>query len=143
MWSFIGDVLGFLVVLSIFGAIGFLIYTFFKKMRRGQFSQNQSVTGKDMPFSVDGRFWEIQHAFAKADVAKLKSMLGTEMLDAILKDLQPSTLKIVDVSFEVRLETLEEISIWYTFYEDGVRVDQVWHFDKIHGQWLLTGLENV
>lgn len=142
VWSFIGDVIGFLVLISILGAFGFLIFTVFSRWREGR-TRTKHDAAVARAFNLNDKFWDVQNAFAKADVEKLKSLLGPEMLESTLKDLSPSTLNIASLSYEVRLEALNELSIWYTFYEHGSRVDQVWHFDKLADGWKLVGLENV
>jgi len=142
MWSFIWNVITFAILVAVLVGIAWLFYKGFK-MIKGYVDKERGV-GPNQPFSPTQHFWDIQKAFASADVTALKAMLGPDVVDELTMDLQPSSLTIKNVSHEVRLNTPREFSVWYKFFEtDGTEVNQVWHYEKFGTQWQLNGIENV
>lgn len=140
VWSFIADVIGFVFVITILGLIAFGAYLAFKKIR-SYVNKERGVS--DIPFQPTQKFWEIQKAFAAADVNALQNLLGPDVVDELTNGLTPSTLTLRNVSHEVRLANSTEFSIWYKFEDDGAEVNQVWHYERFGSQWKLNGIENV
>ena len=140
VWSFIADVIGFVFVITILGLIAFGAYLAFKKIR-SYVNKERGVS--DIPFQPTQRFWEIQKAFATADVTKLNTLLGPDIVDELTNGLEPQTLTLKNVSHEVRLANGTEFSIWYKFEDNGEEVNQVWHYERFGSEWKLNGIENV
>ena len=141
MWNFIGDVITFAILIAVLAGLAFLFYKGYKMVRN--YINRERGVGTSQPFPPTARFWEIQRAFASADVAFLKTLLGPDVVDELTNGLEASTIALSGVSHEVRLNTPTEFSVWYTFTDDGTTVNQVWHFEKIGNDWLLNGIENV
>jgi hypothetical protein len=141
VWSFIADLFGFVIVVAIFVGIAWLFYKGFQLVR-DYVNKERGVSTH--PFNPTQRFWEIQKAFASADLTALKGLLGPDVVDELTLDLQPFGLTIKNVSHEIRLENTAEFSVWYKFFEtDGEEVNQVWHYEKFGKEWKLNGIENV
>jgi hypothetical protein len=141
VWSFIADLFGFVIVVAILLGIAWLFYKGFQ-MVRNYVNKERGVSTQ--PFNPTQRFWEIQKAFAAAELTTLQNLLGPDVVDELTNGLQPSGLTIKNVSHEVRLENNTEFSIWYKFFEtDGEEVNQVWHYEKFGKDWKLNGIENV
>jgi hypothetical protein len=140
VWSFIADLIGFVFVVAILLGIAWLFYKGFQ-MVRNFINKERGVSTQ--PFNPTARFWEIQRAFAAADVPFLKTLLGPDLVDEATNGLEASTLSLSGVSHEVRLNNNTEFSIWYTFTDAGETVNQVWHYEKFGTDWLLNGIETV
>lgn len=141
VWSFIADLIGFVFVVAILLGIAWLLYKGFQ-MVRNYVNKERGVS--NIPFQPNQKFWEIQKAFAAADVDALQNLLGPDVIDELTNGLTPSTLTLHNVSHEVRLANNTEFSIWYRFEDDGAEVNQVWHYEKFGGGlWKLNGIENV
>ena len=140
VWSFIADLIGFVFVVAILLGIAWLFYKGFQLIRT---YVNKERGVSNQPFNPTARFWEIQRAFASADVAFLKTLLGPDIVDELTNSLTPSTVTLHNVSHEVRLNNNTEFSIWYTFEDAGETVNQVWHYEKFGKEWLLNGIETV
>ena len=140
VWSFIADVIGFTIVVALLVSVAWVFYKGFKLV---QSYVNKERGVSDLPFSPTQRFWEIQKAFAAADVTALQGLLGPDVVDELTNGLEPSTLTLKNVSHEVRLQTTRELSVWYKFEDEGEEVNQVWHFERWEKVWKLNGIENV
>lgn len=141
MGSIIVNVILFAVLIAVIVGIVFLFYKGFKMIR--EYVNKERGVGPGQPFSPTARFWEIQRAFANADVTFLKTLLGPDLVDEATNNLQASTLTLSGVSHEVRLNNPREFSVWYTFEDAGDQVNQVWHYEKFGNEWLLNGIETV
>ena len=141
MWNFIGDVITFAILIAVLLGVAFLFYKGYKMVRN--YINRERGVGTSQPFPPTARFWEIQRAFASADVAFLKTLLGPDVVDELTTGLEASAINLSGVSHEVVLNTPTEFSIHYTFTDAGETINQVWHFDKIGNDWLLNGIENV
>lgn len=139
--DFILDVILFAVLVALLVGLAFLAYKGYK-MIKAYVNKERGVTGSQ-PFSPTAQFWVIQNAFASAEVALLKTILGPDLVDEATRDLQPSTLTLSKVSHEVVLNNAHEFSVHYTFVDDGDTVDQVWHYELHDGIWKLNGIETV
>jgi hypothetical protein len=140
MWSFIGDAITFVILIAVLVGIAWIFYKGFQ-MIRGYVSKERGVS--TIPFNPTQRFWEIQKAFASADVSSLNTLLGPDVVDELTNGLTPSSLTLHNVSHEVRLSNNTEFSIWYKFEDAGAEVNQVWHYEKFGSDWRLNGIENV
>jgi hypothetical protein len=140
VWSFIADLIGFVFVVAILLGIAWLFYKGFQLVRN---YVNKERGVSNTPFNPTQRFWEIQKAFAAADVNTLNNLLGPDVVDELTNGLQASTLTLHNVSHEIRLQNPSEFSIWYKFEDDGAEVNQVWHYEKFGKDWKLNGIENV
>ena len=141
VWSFIADVIGFVILLAVLTGLAWVVYKGFQ-MVRDYVNKERGVS--NIPFQPNQKFWEIQKAFAAADVNALQNLLGPDVVDELTANLQPSTLTLHNVSHEVRLANNTEFSIWYKFEDAGAEVNQVWHYEKFGGGlWKLNGIENV
>jgi hypothetical protein len=141
VWSFIADVIGFVFLLAVLIGLAWVVYKGYQLVRN---YVNKERGVSNIPFNPTQRFWEIQKAFAAADVNALQNLLGPDVVDELTNGLQPSTLTLHNVSHEVRLANTTEFSIWYKFEDDGAEVNQVWHYEKFGGGlWKLNGIENV
>lgn len=140
MWNFIGDAITFVILIAVLVGIAWIFYKGFQ-MIRGYVRKERGVS--NIPFNPTQRFWEIQKAFAAADVASLSSLLGPDVVDELTNGLTASTLTLHNVSHEVRLANNTEFSIWYKFEDGGTEVNQVWHYEKFGSEWKLNGIENV
>lgn len=141
VWSFIADLIGFVFVVAILLGIAWLLYKGFQLVRT---YVNKERGVSNTPFNATQRFWEIQKAFAAADLTTLQTLLGPDVVDELTMDLQPSSITIKNVSHETRLQNASEFSIWYKFNEiDGSEINQVWHYEKFGNDWKLNGIENV
>ena len=140
MGHFILDVILFAVLVIVVVGIVFLFYKLFK-VSKEYVNKERGVSNQ--PFNPTQVFWEIQKAFAAGDVTSLKTLLGPDIVDEMIADLQPSTLTLSGVSHEVRLSNNTEFSVWYKFTDAGEEVNQVWHYEKRNGIWALNGIETV
>lgn len=140
VWSFIADLFGFVIVVALFIGIAWIFYKGFQLVRN---YVNKERGVSTQPFNPTQHFWEIQKAFAAADVSALQKLLGSDIVDEMTNGLQASTLTLHNVSHEVRLANSTEFSIWYKFEDDGEEVNQVWHYEKFGRDWKLNGIENV
>jgi hypothetical protein len=140
VWSFIADVFGFVIVVALLLGVAWLFYKGFQLVRN---FINKERGVSNIPFNPTQKFWEIQKAFAAADVTALQTLLGPDVVDELTNGLAPSTLALHNVSHEVRLANNTEFSIWYTFEDDGEAVNQVWHYEKFGKDWKLNGIETV
>lgn len=140
MGSIIWNVILFAVLIAVIVGIALLFYKGFKMLME-YINKERGVS--NIPFNPTQRFWEIQKAFASADVAVLNSLLGPDIVDELTNGLQPSTLTLHNVSHEIRLSNKNEFSIWYKFEDDGSEVNQVWHYERFGSDWRLNGIENV
>lgn len=139
VWNFIGDVIGFTLLLAL---LGVLVWAIYKGIRAiiNYIKKEHGVS--NIPFNPTQRFWEIQRAFASADVESLQSLLGPDVVDELTSNLQPQQLTLYSVSHEVRLQNSREFSIWYKFLDGTEDVNQVWHYEKFGKEWKLNGIEN-
>jgi hypothetical protein len=140
VWSFIADVFGFVIVVALLLGVAWLFYKGFQLVRN---FINKERGVSTVPFNPTQKFWEIQKAFATADLTVLQTLLGPDVVDELTNGLAPSTLTLHNVSHEIRLSNNTEFSIWYTFEDDGQAVNQVWHYEKFGKDWKLNGIENV
>lgn len=140
VWSFIGDVIGFMVLAIILTGLAWLIYRGYQ-MVRNYINRERGVS--TVPFNATERFWEIQNAFAAADIPLLNRLLGPDTVHELTRDLAPSKVTVHNVSHEIRLQNPTEFSVWYKFEDDGEDVDQVWHYERFGAEWKLNGIENV
>lgn len=141
VWSFIADLFGFVIVVALLLGVAWLFYKGFQLVRN---YVNKERGVSNIPFNPTQKFWEIQKAFASADVNALNNLLGPDVVDELTSGLQASTLTLHNVSHEIRLANNTEFSIWYKFEDDGAEVNQVWHYEKFAGGlWKLNGIENV
>lgn len=140
MWNFIGDVITFAILIAVLVGLAWLFYKGFQ-MVRGYINKERGVSNQ--PFNPTQQFWEIQRAFGSADVAKLQTLLGPDVVDELTNNLQPSTVTLHNVSHEVRLNNNTEFSVWYKFEDEGQNINQVWHYEKFGKDWKLNGIENV
>ena len=140
MWSFIGDVIGFVILLAVLAGLAWLVYKGYKFIRN-YINKERGVSTQ--PFNPTQQFWRIQRAFAEADVTELRALLGPDVVDELTNGITASTLSLSNVSHEVRLENATEFSIWYKFEDAGEEVNQVWHYEKFGKDWKLNGIENV
>lgn len=140
VWSFIADLFGFVIVVALLLGIAWLFYKGFQLVRN-YINKERGVS--TVPFNPTQKFWEIQKAFASADLTVLQTLLGPDVVDELTNGLAPSTLTLHNVSHEIRLSNNTEFSIWYTFEDDGQAVNQVWHYEKFGKDWKLNGIENV
>lgn len=140
VWSFIGDVIGFVILLAVLAGLAWLVYKGYKFIRN-YINKERGVSTQ--PFNPTQQFWRIQRAFAEADVIELRALLGPDVVDELTNGITASTLSLSNVSHEVRLENATELSIWYKFEDAGEEVNQVWHYEKFGKDWKLNGIENV
>jgi hypothetical protein len=140
VWSFIADVFGFVIVVALLLGVAWLFYKGFQLVRNF-INKERGVSSH--PFNPTQKFWEIQKAFATADLTVLQTLLGPDVVDELTNGLAPSALTLHNVSHEIRLSNNTEFSIWYTFEDDGQAVNQVWHYEKFGKDWKLNGIENV
>jgi hypothetical protein len=99
--------------------------------------------GPSQPFNPTQKFWEIQKAFAAADVEKLTALLGPDLVDEATANIVPNNITLSKVSHEIVLSNPREFSIHYTFEDDGAKIDQVFHYELHEGAWKLNGIETV
>ena len=140
VWSFIADVIGFTIVVALLVGLAWVFYKGFQLVRN---YVNKERGVSTLPFNPTQKFWEIQKAFAAADTTTLKGLLGPDVVDELINDLEPQALTLKNVSHEVRLQTTRELSVWYKFEDDGEEVNQVWHYERWENSWKLNGIENV
>lgn len=143
--SLIGDILLFVILAAVVVGAAFLFYKGYK-MIRAYYNKERGIA-TTQPFSPTTKFWEIQRAFAAAETLTLHGLIGPDMIDEATTDLEPSELKLSNVSHEVVLNNPREFSVHYTFSDIGLRgvetVDQVWHYELFDGTWKLNGIETV
>jgi hypothetical protein len=140
VWSFIGDLFGFVIVVALLIGIAWLFYKGFQLVRN---YVNKERGVSTQPFNPTQQFWTIQKAFAAADVTALQGLLGPDVVDELTNGLTASTVTLHNVSHEVRLSNNTEFSIWYTFEDAGETINQVWHYEKFGKDWKLNGIETV
>jgi hypothetical protein len=140
VWSFIADIIGFVIVVAILLGVAWLFYKGFQ-MVRNFINKERGVSTQ--PFNPTQQFWTIQKAFAAADVTQLQTLLGPDIVDEMTNGLTPSTVTLHNVSHEVRLANNTEFSIWYKFEDAGETINQVWHYEKFGKDWKLNGIETV
>lgn len=140
MGSIILNVILFAILIALLVGIAILFYKGFKMLKE-YINKERGVSNQ--PFSPTARFWEIQRAFAAADMPFLKTLLGPDLVDEATNGLEASTVSLSGVSHEVRLHNNTEFSIWYTFTDAGEQVNQIWHYEKFGKDWLLNGIETV
>lgn len=141
MWNFIGDLIGFVVLVALLVGIAWLFYKGFK-MVSAYVKRERGIT-PTQPFNPTQKFWEIQKAFAAADVAQLQTLLGPGLVDEATATIVPSTVTLSKVSHEVVLTNPREFSVHYTFEDNGASIDQVFHYELHEGTWKLNGIETV
>ena len=97
------------------------------------------------PFAPISKFWEIQDAYAKADVTTLHTLLGPDLVDEFTRDIQPSTVSLKGVSYVVLMDEHDQFSVEYHYYCNSTSefIRQVWHYEKFDGVWKLNGFETV
>ena len=140
MWSFIGDAITFVILIAVLVGIAWIFYKGFQLVRN---YVNKERGVSNIPFNPTQKFWEIQKAFASADVTALQTLLGPDLVDELTQNLQPATLTLHNVSHEIRLVNKTEFSIWYKFEDEGAEVNQVWHYERFGSDWKLNGIENL
>jgi len=141
VWSFIADVFGFVIVIALLLGVAWLFYKGFKMVN--VYVKRERGVGPSQPFNPTQKFWEIQKAFAAADVDKLTVLLGPDLVDEATANIAPNTITLSKVSHEVVLSNPREFSIHYTFEDNGEKVDQVFHYELHEGAWKLNGIETV
>lgn len=139
--DFIMDIVLFALLI---GVVVCIVWAFYKgyKMIRDYVNKERGV-GTKQPFSPTAQFWLIQNAFATADIALLKTLLGPDLVDEATRDLEASSLSLKNVSHEVVLDTAGEFSVHYTFNDGDIVIDQVWHYEQLAKSWKLNGIETV
>jgi hypothetical protein len=140
VWNFIGDVIGFVVLLAVLAGLAWVVYKGYQFIRK-YINKERGVS--IIPFNPTNQFWRIQRAFAEADITELKVLLGPDLVDEMTNGLTASTLTLSNASHEVRLANGTEFSIWYKFEDNGCEINQVWHYEKFGKDWKLNGIENV
>lgn len=141
IWGFIKDVLGFGVLIALIGGIGFMVYKLIKKWKN-KLNVASGFTKVD-PVAPMEQFWKIQRAFADADTTALNQLIGPAMIDEVTGITERTVLSITQASYNVLLNNAREFSVHYTFSDEGIRINQVWHYELINGSWKLNGLENI
>jgi len=141
--SFIWDVLSFAFLLAVLAGLAFLGYKAYKMIRN--YINRERGIAPTQPFAPTAKFWEIQNAFAAADVATLKTLLGPDLVDEATRGLEPSEINLSHISHEVALQNPREFSVHYKFLDgaEDVWVDQVWHYELHDGTWKLNGIETI
>lgn len=151
--SFGAMFLGFILILMAAGILGMLIYGFvsyFREQReeKQRMEKFQMMKGNlPLPFSPVSMFLGIQRAFASRDEAALRGYLGEDMIEQALADL-PSEVresKFVGVTYETREVNDNVISILFKATDaiDNIKVNEVWHFTKQQGRWVLNGINTA
>lgn len=130
---------GVLLIALLIG-VAFLCYKGYKMI--GAYVRKERG-GSTQPFNPTERFWEIQRAFAAADLDALKPMLGPDLMDEATQTLRKSELKLSGVSHEVVLDNSVEFSVHYLFNDAGDSCSQVWHYERFGSVWKLNGIENI
>ena len=138
--DFLKDLIVVTLIIITLAGIAWLLYEGFKK-GRSYINKERGVSNQ--PFNPTQRFWEIQRAFSAAEVYVLKSLLGPDLVDEATANLEPSSNTIHNVSHEVVLNNQSEFSVHYRFTDDGKQIQQVWHYEKHNGAWVLNGIENI
>lgn len=138
LWGLLSDLIAILL-------IGALLYAAWRGV---QFVRVQRrARAADVPFSPVRRFIDVQTAFARCDKEALRTLLGPNIVDQSLADLpaEVSEMKLTGISFEVRANDGESISIHYRADDDsdGSKLNEVWHFRSFNGVYLLDGIEPV
>lgn len=141
LWDFIKDVFLFGILVSLIGGMIFVFYKGFKKLR--EYWNRERGIQPTQPINPTQMFWRIQQMHAEGSVSGLNELLGPDIVDELTQNLQPYTLMLSRVSHEVVLSNNSEFSVHYTFYEDDVQLNQVWHYELIGGAWKLNGIENI
>lgn len=141
IWGFIKDVILFALLIGVLVGLAYLFYKGYKMIMN--FISKERGQLPSLPFSPTAKFWEIQNAFAAADLTALTALVGPDLIDGIKQNLAPSTISLYNVSHEVVMSNPSEISVHYTFVEDNVEIDQVWHYEKHSGVWVVNGIENI
>ena len=141
MWNFIGDLISFVILVALLVGIAWLFYKGYKMIR--SYVNRERGVGPSQPFSPTAKFWEIQRAFAAADLTALTGVLGPDLVDEATRDLVVTELTLRNVSHEVVLNNPREFSVHYTFVDGGETINQVWHYEKHESVWKLNGIENV
>lgn len=139
--DFIMDIILFALLIGVLVCIVWVFYKGYKMIR--DYVNKERGTGTKQPFSPTAQFWLIQNAFATADIALLKTLLGPDLVDEATRDLEASSLSLKNVSHEVVLDNASEFSVHYTFNDGDIVVDQVWHYEQHAKSWKLNGIETV
>jgi len=139
--DFIMDIILFALLIGVVVCIVWAFYKGYKMIR--DYVNKERGTGTKQPFSPTAQFWLIQNAFATADIALLKTLLGPDLVDEATRDLEASSLSLKNVSHEVVLDNASEFSVHYTFNDGDIVIDQVWHYEQHAKSWKLNGIETV
>jgi hypothetical protein len=143
--DFIIDVLMFMLL------IGFLVMIAYAGKKMFDYIKNRVKTNREIsnaPILNRGEmFWEVQQAFAEADLTKLNTLVGPDIMAELSRSkLEPSVVSIKQLSYETIHDTGLEKSVSYEFMDDAAGnqvIDQVWHYELLNGSWKVVGIENV
>lgn len=158
-----GDFLMFIFWLLVIAAIGYFGYKKYQQRKaRMNTGHSQSIVDEwDNDWTLDSRstskqsvpnkplaidqFWLIQKAFASADIAKLNTLLGPDLIVEATANLRPSIIDLHSVTHDVTLSNDWEFSVHYQFIDavSDERVSQVWHYELHNNMWMLNGIENL
>lgn len=141
MGDFIVDLLLFACLIAVVVGIAFLFYKGYKVVK--SYIQRERGVSPTTPFSPTAQFWLIQRAFASGDANALKPLLGPDLVDEATSNLEASEISLSNVSHEVVLSNPREFSVHYTFLDDNMEVNQVWHYELHNSAWKLNGIETV
>lgn len=133
-----------LLWLILAGAIALLVW-FMVRVYKAARQERMQESPAALPFSPVSRFLEVQRAFAAKDVPALRALLGPDLIDQTLADLpeEATTPKLAGISYTVADASDGVISIHFKADDlmDNTKLDEVWHFTRVGGSWVLNGID--
>lgn len=133
-----------LLWLILAGAIALLVW-FMVRVYKAARQERMQESPTSLPFSPVSRFLEVQRAFAAKDVAALRALLGPDLIDQTLADLpeEATTPKLTGISYTVADVSDGVVSVHFTADDlmDNTKLDEVWHFTRVGGSWVLNGID--
>lgn len=139
--AWLWQVLVCIMLIAIIGALVWFIIATIRAVKNKRMEDDPEA----LPFSAVSRFLEVQKAFAAKDVQALRTLLGPELIEQVLADLpeEATTAQLVGICYNVVDATKNIISIRFQAEDkmDGTRLDEVWHFSRMGGVWVLNGID--
>lgn len=143
--GFLANALVCILLAAAIGGLVWFLWGLVKSKRREMQALAFSDSPQDLPFGPISRFLELQRAFASKDTTTIRAYTTSDLGEQLVHDLpaEATSMTLKSITYDVLDVGARVLSIRHTAIDtqDDTLVDEVWHYTKDHGTWLLAGIE--